>query len=90
MRSCIARTLTPKPNVPHGRHETALCSQGGWSALMWAAYKGRTPVAQMLLDKGANPNITGQVLDLTPTFRTCINRLEKCLLDGKWTYDVYS
>ena len=57
---------------------------------MWAAYKGRTPVAQMLLDKGANPNITGQVLDLTPTFRTCINRLEKCLLDGKWTNDVYS
>ena len=36
---------------------------------MWAAYKGRTPVAQMLLEKGANPNITGQVLDLTPTFK---------------------
>jgi len=28
---------------------------------MWAAYKGRTPVAQMLLEKGAHPNITGQV-----------------------------
>lgn len=29
---------------------------------MWAAYKGCTDVAQLLLDKGANPNITGQVL----------------------------
>lgn len=29
---------------------------------MWAAYKGRTDVAQLLLEKGANPNITGQVL----------------------------
>uniref|UniRef100_H3C709 Kinase D interacting substrate 220 n=1 Tax=Tetraodon nigroviridis TaxID=99883 RepID=H3C709_TETNG len=32
---------------------------GGWT-LMWAAYKGRTDVADLLLDKGANPNITGQ------------------------------
>ncbi len=31
---------------------------------MWAAYKGRTDVAQLLLEKGANPNITGQVLRL--------------------------
>lgn len=38
--------------------------QGGWTALMWAAYKGRTDVAQLLLEKGANPNITGQVLRL--------------------------
>lgn len=29
---------------------------------MWAAYKGRTDVAHLLLEKGANPNITGQVL----------------------------
>lgn len=36
-------------------------AQGGWTALMWAAYKGRTDVAQLLLEKGANPNITGQV-----------------------------
>lgn len=35
--------------------------QGGWSALMWAAYKGRVEVAHLLLEKGANPNITGQV-----------------------------
>lgn len=35
--------------------------QGGWTALMWAAYKGRTDVAELLLEKGANPNITGQV-----------------------------
>uniref|UniRef100_A0A8C1K6S5 Kinase D-interacting substrate 220a n=1 Tax=Cyprinus carpio TaxID=7962 RepID=A0A8C1K6S5_CYPCA len=33
---------------------------GGWSALMWAAYKGRLEVAHLLLEKGANPNITGQ------------------------------
>ncbi len=38
--------------------------QGGWTALMWAAYKGRTDVAQLLLEKGANPNITGQVMRL--------------------------
>lgn len=31
---------------------------------MWAAYKGRTDVARLLLEKGANPNITGQVLRL--------------------------
>lgn len=35
--------------------------QGGWSALMWAAYKGRVEVTRLLLEKGANPNITGQV-----------------------------
>lgn len=28
---------------------------------MWAAYKGRVEVARLLLEKGANPNITGQV-----------------------------
>lgn len=28
---------------------------------MWAAYKGRVEVAGLLLEKGANPNITGQV-----------------------------
>lgn len=31
---------------------------------MWAAYKNRTEVARLLLEKGANPNITGQVLNL--------------------------
>lgn len=35
--------------------------QGGWTALMWASYKGRTEVAKLLLEKGANPNITGMV-----------------------------
>lgn len=39
--------------------------QGGWTALMWGAYKGHTDVARMLMDKGANPNITGQVLRRT-------------------------
>uniref|UniRef100_A0A3Q2U2T1 Kinase D-interacting substrate 220b n=1 Tax=Fundulus heteroclitus TaxID=8078 RepID=A0A3Q2U2T1_FUNHE len=34
--------------------------QGGWTALMWAAYKGRVEVTQLLLDNGANPNTTGQ------------------------------
>jgi len=28
---------------------------------MWASYKGRTEVAKLLLEKGANPNITGMV-----------------------------
>lgn len=35
--------------------------QGGWTALMWAAYKGRVEVAKVLLENGANPNTTGQV-----------------------------
>uniref|UniRef100_A0A673FHI9 Kinase D-interacting substrate 220a n=1 Tax=Sinocyclocheilus rhinocerous TaxID=307959 RepID=A0A673FHI9_9TELE len=43
----ILTTVIPKPD-------------GGWSALMWAAYKGRVEVARLLLEKGANPNITGQ------------------------------
>ena len=88
MRCCSARTLTSKPNAPPRRHETAVCSQGGWSALMWAAYKGRTPVAQMLLEKGANPNITGQVLDHTPSFKNMYSSVlglinEVFLPDGK-------
>lgn len=45
--------------------------QGGWTAVMWAAYKGRTDVAELLLEKGANPNITGQVLRLD-TMHHCI------------------
>lgn len=32
---------------------------------MWAAYKGCTDVADLLLEKGANPNITGQVMSLS-------------------------
>lgn len=35
--------------------------QGGWTALMWAAYKGRVEVTKHLLEHGANPNTTGQV-----------------------------
>lgn len=35
--------------------------QGGWTALMWAAYKGRCDVVKLLLENGANPNTTGQV-----------------------------
>ena len=35
--------------------------QGGWTALMWAAYKGRVDVTELLLEHGANPNTTGQV-----------------------------
>lgn len=36
-------------------------SQGGWTALTWACYKGRVEVAKLLLEHGANPNTTGQV-----------------------------
>ena len=43
-------------------------TQGGWTAIMWAAYKGCTDVAQLLLEKGANPNITGQVLRLNTLY----------------------
>ncbi|XP_071597959.1 kinase D-interacting substrate of 220 kDa isoform X3 [Heliangelus exortis] len=39
---------------------------GGWTALMWASYKGRTEVARMLLEKGANPNITGMQYSVYP------------------------
>lgn len=35
--------------------------QGGWTALMWACYKGRTDVVELLLSHGANPNVTGLV-----------------------------
>lgn len=35
--------------------------QGGWTALMWAAYKGRVEVTTVLLEQGGNPNTTGQV-----------------------------
>lgn len=32
---------------------------GGWTALMWSAYKGHTEVAAMLLEKGADINAHG-------------------------------
>ncbi|MBZ3885271.1 Kinase D-interacting substrate of 220 kDa [Sciurus carolinensis] len=34
-------------------------NEGGWTALMWACYKGRTEVVELLLSHGANPNVTG-------------------------------
>ncbi|XP_048354322.1 kinase D-interacting substrate of 220 kDa isoform X4 [Sphaerodactylus townsendi] len=39
---------------------------GGWTALMWACYKGCTEVAELLLGKGANPNITGLQYSVYP------------------------
>ncbi|XP_032998955.1 kinase D-interacting substrate of 220 kDa isoform X4 [Lacerta agilis] len=39
---------------------------GGWNALMWACYKGCTEVAELLLEKGANPNITGLQYSVYP------------------------
>ncbi|XP_042319422.1 kinase D-interacting substrate of 220 kDa isoform X4 [Sceloporus undulatus] len=39
---------------------------GGWTALMWACYKGRTEVAELLLEKGANPNTTGLQYSVYP------------------------
>ena len=38
-----------------------LSFQCGWTALMWACYKGHTLVASELLDRGANPNIKADV-----------------------------
>ena len=40
-----------------------ICSQlqGGWTALMWGCYKGRTEVVRILLEAGANPNVKGEV-----------------------------
>ena len=35
--------------------------QAGWTALMWACYKGNTDVAKFLLLKEANPNVKGEV-----------------------------
>ena len=35
--------------------------QAGWTALMWACYKGRTDAASVLLRSGANPNVKGEV-----------------------------
>ncbi|XP_036604221.1 kinase D-interacting substrate of 220 kDa isoform X5 [Trichosurus vulpecula] len=39
---------------------------GGWTALMWACYKGRTEVVDLLLSKGANPNVTGLQYNVYP------------------------
>ncbi|XP_034965776.2 kinase D-interacting substrate of 220 kDa isoform X1 [Zootoca vivipara] len=39
---------------------------GGWNALMWACYKGCTEVAELLLERGANPNITGLQYNVYP------------------------
>lgn len=32
-------------------------NQCGWTALMWACYKGRDLVVSELLERGANPNV---------------------------------
>ena len=37
------------------------CLQDGWSALMWAGYKGHTAVVQILLDKGASIDLQNKV-----------------------------
>lgn len=63
----IHSSLLSDLNTFSANLNSVLCiypTQGGWTAVMWAAYKGRTDVAQLLLEKGANPNITGQVLRL--------------------------
>jgi len=35
--------------------------QAGWTALMWTCYKGRYEAATVLLARGANPNVKGEV-----------------------------
>lgn len=48
---------------------------------MWAAYKGRTDVVQLLLDKGANPNITGQVVRLDTQFPFVFSHSDNSIID---------
>uniref|UniRef100_A0A8C6XMQ6 Kinase D interacting substrate 220 n=1 Tax=Naja naja TaxID=35670 RepID=A0A8C6XMQ6_NAJNA len=48
----VSELLACNVNIEHR-------DMGGWTALMWACYKGSTEVAELLLERGANPNITG-------------------------------
>lgn len=72
-------------------HIVYVSTQGGWTALMWAAYKGCTDVADLLLEKGANPNITGQVWTLlphTPLFRTSVYQICIYLLRSTFIIEI--
>ena len=42
--------------------------QCGWTALMWASYRGRVVIVQELLDRGANPNAKADVSVLFTLF----------------------
>ncbi|XP_005287815.1 kinase D-interacting substrate of 220 kDa isoform X9 [Chrysemys picta bellii] len=55
----VAELLNCNVNLEHR-------DMGGWTALMWASYKGCTKVAELLLEKGANPNVTGQQYSIYP------------------------
>uniref|UniRef100_A0A8D0H834 Kinase D-interacting substrate of 220 kDa n=1 Tax=Sphenodon punctatus TaxID=8508 RepID=A0A8D0H834_SPHPU len=55
----VAELLNCNVNLEHR-------DMGGWTALMWASYKGRSEVALLLLEKGANPNITGLQYSVYP------------------------
>uniref|UniRef100_A0A8C0JGS5 Kinase D interacting substrate 220 n=1 Tax=Chelonoidis abingdonii TaxID=106734 RepID=A0A8C0JGS5_CHEAB len=55
----VAELLNCNVNLEHR-------DMGGWTALMWASYKGCTKVAELLLQKGANPNVTGQQYSIYP------------------------
>lgn len=59
---CSAETEVAKPRVNVCLCVCVCSSQGGWTALTWAAYKGRVEVTKLLLEHGANPNTTGQVM----------------------------
>lgn len=41
-----------------------LSPQGSWTALTWACYKGKTEIVQELVERGANPNMKGEVQSL--------------------------
>lgn len=72
-------------------HIVYVSTQGGWTALMWAAYKGRTDVADLLLEKGANPNITGQVWRLlaqTPLCPTSVYQIYIYLLSSTYIKEI--
>lgn len=56
--------------------QSCVLCQGGWTALTWASYKGRVEVAEVLLEHGANPNTTGQVI----VTLICVSLPEFCTL----------
>ena len=45
----------------------SVITQNGWSALLWAAYKGNTEVIQQLVKAGANLDLQNKVCQYIET-----------------------